>query len=166
MAEAAATPLGLEVVEVVFRRQGKYTLLRVDLDRPGTAGVSLDDCERVSRDLETSVDRAALLEDRYELQVSSPGTDRPIRSDDDVRRNTGRRVVVEIAEPDGGERSLRGVLLGLAGSALRIGGAQGEETIVPRESVRRARQDVEQDLHAGAARPEGPGPRRKRRGIV
>ncbi len=166
MAEAAATPLGLEVVEVVFRRQGKYTLLRVDLDRPGTAGVSLDDCERVSRDLETSVDRAALLEDRYELQVSSPGTDRPIRSDDDVRRNTGRRVVVEIAEPDGGERSLRGVLLGLAGSALRIGGAQGEETIVPRESVRRARQDVEQDLHTRAARPEGPGPRRKRRGIV
>jgi ribosome maturation factor RimP len=164
VAAGVASSLGLEVVEVVFRRQGKHSLLRVDIDRAGMPGVSLEDCERASREIEREVDAAGLIQDTYDLQVSSPGTDRPILTDDDIRRNSGRPVVVETSESLGGIRVFRGILRGTEGDRLRIADESGEEARIPRNLILLARQDVEADLRATA---KGPRPRgkRDRRGI-
>jgi ribosome maturation factor RimP len=165
VAERITATLGLEVVEVVFRRQGKNSLLRVDVDRPGLPGVSLEDCERASREIERELDAATLIESAYDLQISSPGVDRPIATDDDVRRNTGRPVAVETTSEIRGATSLRGILRGLDHDALKLEISPGDEVAIPRSSVAVARQDVEADLHAP---PRGPRPRgkRDRRGIV
>ncbi len=165
MAEGIAATLGLEVVEVVFRRQGKYTLLRVDLDREGLPGVSLEDCERASRDIEQAIDAAGLIQDSYELQVSSPGVERPIVTDSDVRRNTGRPILVQTSEKIGGATEFRGVLRGLSGDSLRVEAASGEEIVIPRSQVLSARQDVDADLHEPRGRGRSRG-KRDRRGIV
>ncbi len=165
IAEEVVAPLGLEVVEVVFRRQGKYTLLRIDVDRPGVPGVSLEDCERASRDIEHAVDATELIQDSYELQISSPGVDRPIVTDDDVRRNAGRPVRVATSEKIDGESEFRGILRGGSGGSLKIETSSGQEIAIPRQKVLSARQDVDADLHApgGRARTHG---KRDRRGIV
>ncbi len=164
IAAEVVSSLGIEVVDVIFRRQGKYSLLRIDVDRAGVLGVSLDDCERASRAIERDVDAAGLLQDSYDLQVSSPGIDRPIVTDDDIRRNAGRRVVVETSESLDGTRVFRGILRGIEGDGVRVADDAGEEALIPRRLVLSARQDVEADLHATA---RGTRTRRKRdrRGI-
>jgi ribosome maturation factor RimP len=143
LTERAALDQGVEVVEVVFRRQGRHTLVRVDVDRAGVPGVSLADCERVSRALEALLDEADLFQDSYELQVSSPGLERPIRSQDDVRRNTGRRVRVETREPVEGRHVFSGVLEGMRDGVLLLRLDDGSAAGVPLGSVSLARQELE-----------------------
>jgi ribosome maturation factor RimP len=65
-------------------------VLRVTIDRP--EGVTLDDCERVSQSLSALLDQTELLPDPYELEVSSPGAERPLRTPDEFRRFLGKRA--------------------------------------------------------------------------
>jgi ribosome maturation factor RimP len=102
----------------------------------------------VSREIETVLDDIDLIPESYELQVSSPGTDRPIRTDDDVRRNSGRRVLVDTSAPVEGEVRFRGVLVGLESDSLRLRLDDGRVVALPRTLVAVARQDVDFDLHA------------------
>lgn len=67
-----------------------HRILRVTIDRP--EGVTLDDCERVSHSLSALLDQADLFPDRYELEVSSPGAERPLRTPDEFRRFLGKRA--------------------------------------------------------------------------
>src|SRR5262245_6074444 len=98
LAAEAAGALGLEVVEATFHRSPGGGTLRVTIDRPGPSGVGIDDCQRFSGALERLLDERDPIEASYVLEVSSPGLDRPIQTDDDVRRNTGRRLEVEVRE--------------------------------------------------------------------
>ena len=142
LAESLASGFGLEVVEVVFHRAGRYTLLRVDIDRPGTPGVTLEDCQRLTEALGPALDETGLLESQYNLEISSPGIDRPIRTDDDVRRNRGRRVAVELKTPLAGKHHLAGELLGVEDGELRVLLDGGEEARIARENVVLARQEM------------------------
>lgn len=142
LAESLAPALGLEVVEVAFHRAGRFTQLRVDIDRPGTPGVTLEDCKRMTEALGPALDESDLLESQYNLEVSSPGIDRPIRTDDDVRRNRGRRVAVEMRTPITGSKHLSGELLGVQDGVLHVRLDGGEEALIPRENVVLARQEV------------------------
>ncbi len=142
LADSLAPALGLEVVEVAFHRAGRFTQLRVDIDRPGTPGVTLEDCQRLTEALGPALDATELLESHYNLEVSSPGLDRPIRTEDDVRRNRGRRVEVDVTAPVAGSRHLTGELLGMEEGALRILLDGGKEVLLPRENVVLARQEI------------------------
>jgi len=142
LADSLAPALGLEVVEVAFHRAGRFTQLRVDIDRPGTPGVTLEDCQRLTEVLGPALDATELLESHYNLEVSSPGLDRPIRTEDDVRRNRGRRVEVDVTAPVAGSRHLTGELLGMEEGALRILLDGGKEVFLPRENVVLARQEI------------------------
>lgn len=143
IARDVAATRGVEVVDLVYRPQGKYSVLRIDIDRPGLPGVGLEDCEAYSRSLEPHLDALEDLPEEYDLQVSSPGLDRPIRSDDDFRRNTGRRVVVETSVAIDGRRSFVGELIGADGDTVRLrqDGDAGEVEI-PRAPIVLARQDL------------------------
>lgn len=142
IARELAAKLGLEVVEFIFRGQGRHSLLRIDLDRAGVPGVGLADCERFSRELGDLIEDESFSGSPYELQVSSPGIDRPIRSDDDLRRNTGRPVWMEFRTESGSIRELRGTLLAGSGTeVVTIGTAQGE-FLVARDRIVFIRQDV------------------------
>jgi ribosome maturation factor RimP len=147
IASRVTAPLGLEVVEIALRGSGSRQVLRLDVDRPGPRGVSLDDCKRVSESLGAALDEEDPIASSYVLEVSSPGIDRPIRSADDIRRNAGRRVVVTARDPERGESSIRGRLVGEDSGFLVVetsaDGPAAERVRIPLDRVVRARQDVE-----------------------
>ncbi len=134
--------MGLEIVDLLLRRGGNRWLVRIDIDRPGAPGVGVADCEKLSRAVEKRLDEENLVDQSYVLEVSSPGLNRPIRTDDDVRRNKGRRIVVETLEPVQGRRCFRGVLLGIDGDALRLLEEGEDEIRIPRGGIVRAHQEV------------------------
>jgi len=134
--------LGLEIVDAALGRRGQRVHIRLDIDRPGPDGVRIEDCVEVSRALEAALDGADLVGTGYVLEVSSPGIDRPIRTDDDVRRNTGRAVTVETCEPVGGRRSFHGILVGGSPEALRVR-QEDEEIRIPRALIVGARQEID-----------------------
>jgi len=142
IAREVATTLGLEIVEFVFHSQGRHSLLRIDIDRPGVPGVGLADCESFSRTLGDRIEDLTFFDAPYDLQVSSPGIDRPIRSDDDVRRNTGRPVWMELRDDNGKVQELRGTLTGPLGpDAVTIATEHGELQ-VGRDRIVFMKQDV------------------------
>jgi ribosome maturation factor RimP len=141
-AREIATSLGLEVVEFTFHSQGRHSLLRIDVDRPGPTGVALADCERLSRALDDRLEALSFFDAAYELQVSSPGIDRPIRSDDDLRRNSGRRVRVEYRDESGKVRGASGTLLEpRARGVVEVAGEAGSISI-SRDAIILMKQEV------------------------
>lgn len=85
--------MGVWLEEIELKKQGRRFLLRIFVDKEG--GVSLDDCERVSREIEAQLDVEDPIPGSYILEVSSPGLDRPLRRPEDFRRFKGNlaRVV-------------------------------------------------------------------------
>ena len=137
-----ATGLGVEIVEFIFHSQGRHSLLRIDIDRPGLPGVGIADCETFSRTLGEQIEELSFFDAPYELQVSSPGIDRPIRSDADLRRNAGRPVWLEFRDDNGKVRELRGTL-GVSGEidVVTIIGGEVEIRIL-RDRIVFMKQDV------------------------
>lgn len=117
--EHAAARRGLELVDVTFRREGGAWYLRVFLDRPG--GLRLEDCEAVSGELSRFLDATDPIPQRYYLEVSSPGEERPLRRESDFVRFAGRPVRLRV-----GHRKLRGVLEGVAAGRVRVRREDGE----------------------------------------
>jgi ribosome maturation factor RimP len=109
--ERTVEGLGYEFVELERAGGG---LLRVTLDAPQAAGgVTLDDCERVSRQLTRVLEVEGV--DYNRLEVSSPGLDRRLAKARDFARFAGQQVLIELVEPLDGKRRLRGKLVGVAG---------------------------------------------------
>ncbi len=92
---------GLELVHIEYKKQGRGYLLRVDIDKDG--GVTLDDCQLVSRQVSTYLDVDDVIPAEFELQVSSPGLDRKFYKDSDYEKFIGRLVRVKTA------RAIRGL---------------------------------------------------------
>ena len=109
--------LGLELVDVEFVREGGQYVLRFLIDKEG--GVTLDDCEALSRLLDSELDRLDPIDHSYLLQVSSPGVERPLKKADDYLRFQGRPAAIKLFAPLDGQKVFKGVLLGLeAGHVL------------------------------------------------
>lgn len=115
MVEPAVTGMGYELVDV--QASGAGRLLRLFIDKPG--GVTLDDCEAVSR----HITRVLAVEgiDYERLEVSSPGLDRPLRKSGDFARFAGRKAEVRMRTPDAsGRRKFVGVLRGADAGQLSM----------------------------------------------
>ncbi len=88
-AERITEKHGLEVFDLTFRREGRGWVLRLTIDNP-VGYVSIRDCEIVSRELERWLDEVDPIDQRYILEVSSPGLDRPLRGERDYIRFQGK----------------------------------------------------------------------------
>lgn len=97
MLEPVLAENNLELVEVQFRQEPIGWVLRIVIYKEG--GTSVDDCAKVSRELSRLLDVEDLIAQKYVLEVSSPGLDRPLQSERDFLRNRGEKVrmTVEIA---------------------------------------------------------------------
>jgi ribosome maturation factor RimP len=142
VALAEAEAAGVELVDLTLKGSSRKRILRLDIDRAGPQGVDIEDCKRMSEAIGAAIEAGDLIRGSYVLEVSSPGVDRPIRSADDIRRNTGRRVVVTTNEPVAGKRAFRGLLVGKGDGSLRLAEKDNEETEIPLKKIETARQDV------------------------
>ncbi len=121
-------PLGLMLVEREFTTEYGRLVLRVYVEREGGT-VSLEDCEAVSRSLESLLDVDDLIPDSYVLEISSPGLDRPLRRPEDFKRFAGKKVQVKTTEVWEGFKSFTGQLLGVDGDQIVIHGDRGDVKI-------------------------------------
>lgn len=128
---------GLELVDVEWREARPRGALRVAVDRAG--GVRVEDCERVSRELGDVLDAAGLIDGPYDLEVSSPGLDRVLRKERELRWAVGKPVRCWIA----GGQEFQGRLAEVAPDCLVLEDRDGRRLEVPRAAVTKARLDVE-----------------------
>ena len=141
IAERVAASEGLELVEVEFRDRGPRSVLRIFVDR--LEGVTLQDCEMVSRQVSTILDVEDLIGHRYTLEVSSPGLDRKLLQPDDYRRFAGRQVKLALKAPREGERHFQGRLLGLEDETVRVETDNGQVASFAYDEIERANLVVE-----------------------
>ena len=126
-------------VELILLERPAAESLRLVIDRPG--GVDLALCERVTGVLRD-------LNDRYSIEVSSPGAERPLTKPEHFRRFRGRRVRVRTRERIAGRRSFTGTLVGADKRQLALGGEA--EVTIPLEAIRRTNL-MPEPLDAGGA---------------
>ncbi|MCY4546131.1 MAG: ribosome maturation factor RimP [Gemmatimonadetes bacterium] len=109
---------GFEWVEMELAgRQGNY-ILRLLIDKPG--GVTIDDCVAINRELSNLLDLEDPIPSRYTLEVSSPGLDRPFKTERDYRKALGKRVKVVTVDDDGGPVTRTGRLEGIEDGTVEI----------------------------------------------
>ncbi len=145
----------LVAVELVSSGGGRPSL-RVSIDKPG--GVSVRDCSRVSRALSALLDVEDPIEGAFNLEVSSPGIERPLQRRSDFVRFAGFRakIQLEAGEP---RRRYTGVLGGIEQGSVVIE-SNGERSLLPIERIERARLVLDLDEYERLAeepppRPEG-----------
>jgi len=89
--------LGFELWDVEYVKEGGEKYLRAYIDKPG--GITIDDCEAVSRQFSDKLDEADFIDEAYIMEVSSPGLGRTLKKDKDFERCIGRAVEVKLYSP-------------------------------------------------------------------
>lgn len=133
MAEEAAARIAaeqaLELVEVTLQKEPQGKTLCIYIDQPN--GVSLDDCERFHKAVQPLLEAV-----EYDfLEVSSPGVDRPIKTQRDFEKNRGALVEVKLFAPIDGAKLYQGTLQDMDEADVSIALADGNKKALPRKSV-------------------------------
>ena len=108
--EPVVSGLGYELLDIEWSSAGRNSLVRVYIDRTDGGGIGLDDCERASRAIGAALEAEDPISNDYQLEVSSPGFDRPLRTAAHFARFAGSEARIELAAPLDGRRRFRGRL--------------------------------------------------------
>lgn len=92
--ESIGKDLNYELVEAEYVKESGSYFLRIYIDKPG--GINLDDCQTMSVALSEKLDENDPFKEAYYLEVSSPGLDRPLKTDKDLKRNLGKDIEVNL----------------------------------------------------------------------
>lgn len=129
-----AQQLSLELWDIEFVKEGSSYYLRIFIDKDG--GVSIDDCEAMSRALDKELDRADPIEQSYCLEVSSPGIERALTKDWHFEKYLGRKIKSRLIRPDTqGRRDIEGILESFDGGFVGIKTALGTVLIKRAEAA-------------------------------
>lgn len=141
--EPVARAHAVDVVEVTFKPERGGWVLRVTIEVAGSTepggGVTIERCADLSRDLSAALDVAEVLRQAYSLEVSSPGVERPLRTEAEFARFAGKRAKVVLSEagPDG-QFSYDGPILRAEGGQVVVGLEGGGEAALPLAALKRA----------------------------
>ncbi|MCC2605487.1 ribosome maturation factor RimP [Planctobacterium marinum] len=116
--EPAVEAAGFELIGVEFVRAGKHSTLRVYIDHPD--GITVDDCAEVSYQVSSVMDVEDPISTEYNLEVSSPGMDRPLFKPAHYQAVVGQVVSLRLRIPQGNRRNFKGEVLGVADDKLTI----------------------------------------------
>ncbi len=116
--QPVVTHLGCEFVGLEYLPAGKHSLLRVYIDHP--TGVTLDHCESVSRQLSSLLDVEDPIPGQYQLEVSSPGLDRILFTEEQFSAHQGQEVALKLVHPLNGQRNFKGQIEDVEGRNICI----------------------------------------------
>jgi len=122
----AVEGLGYDLVDVEFKREAQGMVLTVYIDKRG--GVTLHDCERVSAEIDPLLDAHDPIGQSYYLSVSSPGLDRPLKTDADLRRHIGNSVDIRLYKAIDKQKTFTGVLAAYDGGTITLTAGGGDRT--------------------------------------
>ncbi|MDO4339864.1 MAG: ribosome maturation factor RimP [Eubacteriales bacterium] len=121
-AEALLTPIvnahGFELVDVEYVKEAGNWYLRGYIDKPG--GITVNDCEAVSRTFSDRLDEEDFIEDSYIMEISSPGLDRPLKKEKDYARSMGKLVEIRTYRPIEKRKEFCGVLTAYDSNSVTI----------------------------------------------
>ncbi len=127
--------LGLELWGIEHASQGKYSTLRIFIE--SEEGITIDDCEKVSRQVSAILDVEDPITGEYTLEVSSPGLDRPLFSIDQFESYSGSEVSVRLRNPLDGRRKFKGQIAEVSGDTVCIR-VDGEDFQLPHADIEKA----------------------------
>ena len=122
---------GFELVDVEYVKEGSSWYLRAYIDKAG--GITIDDCELVSRALSDLLDKEDFIETAYILEVSSPGLLRPIKKDKDFERNMGKNVEVRCFKMIDKQKEFTGILLAYDADSVTVKTSEKEMKFARKE---------------------------------
>jgi len=144
-AEGILEPLleteGLQLVDIDYKWEQRGWVLRVLIDRKN--GITVDDCARVSREFGQMLDVENIIPTSYQLEVSSPGLDRPLKKEEDFIKYSGRRVRIKTRDQVSGRRNFKGALLGCAEGEVKVQVNGNEVFAIPLSAILKANLEVE-----------------------
>jgi ribosome maturation factor RimP len=118
LAEPLCQSEGLELVQVEYQRESAGRILRLYVDKPG--GIKLDDCVGVSRQMSDILDVNLADVGPYSLEVTSPGSERPLAKKEDFDKFKGNRAKIKTFQPLNRQKNFTGVLLGISGDKVSL----------------------------------------------
>lgn len=139
-AEQLLTPViqanGFELVDVEYVKEAGTRYLRAYIDKEG--GITIDDCELVSRAFGELLDAEDFIEESYVLEVSSPGLGRPLKKEKDFARSIGKDVEIKLFKPlskEKKEKDFFGTLKSYDGTSVTIEQEDGGELTLARSAI-------------------------------
>ncbi|RDE18107.1 ribosome maturation factor RimP [Motiliproteus coralliicola] len=133
--EPVVTGLGYQLWGIDFASQGRHSVLRIFID--AEAGISVDDCAAVSRQVSGVMDVEDPISTEYTLEVSSPGMDRPLFTLEQFAQYVGHQVQVRLRSPYEGRRKFSGLLKGVEDEDVVVEVDQ-HEYLLPIDSIDKA----------------------------
>lgn len=122
-----------ELVDVEYVKEGSNWYLRAYIDKEG--GISVDDCEVISRRLSDWLDEKDFIEDSYILEVSSPGLGRPLKKEKDFARSIGKEVEVRLYRQKDNQKEFTGILTNYDKNSVTIETEDGESLVFLRAEI-------------------------------
>lgn len=124
---------GFELVDVEYVKEGSNRFLRAYIDKPG--GITIDDCERISRALSDLLDVHDYIPDSYILEVSSPGLGRQLKKDRDFQRSLNQKVEIKLYQAVEKQKEFMGFLTAFDGNTITITLEDKTVQVFPRSNI-------------------------------
>lgn len=131
---------GMELVDIEYRREANGWVLRIYIDKEG--GVTIGDCTLVSRAIERILDIEDFITNPYNLEVSSPGLTRPLKSEEDFKRFRERIIKLKTFQPIENRRNFRGRLIDFSNNQIEME-VDGKIIHIPLKDVAKANLDID-----------------------
>lgn len=135
MLEPAVEAAGFELVGIDYIRSGKHSTLRIYIDHEN--GIDVDDCVEVSRQVSAVLDVEDPISSEYNLEVSSPGLDRPLFKPHHYSERIGEIISMQLVMPSNGRRNFKGEIIGVDGEMITIK-VDGQEHTLALANVKKA----------------------------
>lgn len=133
ISEPIAESLNYELVDVEYIKESGSFYLRVFIDKEG--GVTLDDCQMMSEQISNALDKKDPIKSAYYLEVSSPGLDRPLKTERDLERNLGKDIEISLFKAIEGNKKIEGNFLNFNEANIIVNDSNNKEISIPRELI-------------------------------
>ncbi len=134
---------GFELVDIEFVREPAGWVLRIYADRP-EGGITISDCQWISERIGTVLDVEDIIPYSYNLEVSSPGLDRPLKNQKDFERHKGIVVKIKTTEPLDNQRNFKGEVVSTSERGVTLHDvSRNAEVEIPYEKIKSARVDLD-----------------------